>query len=94
MHAWQGVQCGARGAAVAGLELECFAVSRFAATIPTAFRRRRTLKASEPGERLTLSVAASHPELGDFFLASLSARVDAAAPAAPSERAGLRTLLR
>jgi hypothetical protein len=41
-----------------------------------------------------LSVAASHPELGDFFLASLSARVDAAAPAAPSERAGLRTLLR
>ena len=54
-------------------------------------RRRRTLRAEAPGERLRLSVAAAHPELGDFFLAELRAR--RADRAARNEHAGLATLL-
>lgn len=34
----------------------------------------RTLKTSSPGARLALSVRVRHPEMGDFFTATLAAR--------------------
>lgn len=54
---------------------------------------RRRLRATAPGERLFLSVGCSHPELGDFFLATFDARLSAA-PHLPNETASLRTLWR
>lgn len=61
-------------------------------TIPLHPCRRR-LRATAPGDRLFLSVACSHPELGDFFLATFDARLSQA-PHLPNETASLRTLWR
>ena len=55
---------------------------------------RRTIKASPPTDSLSLSVSATHPEHGDYFLAALEARRDASAPPLPNELASLTTLLR
>lgn len=52
----------------------------------------RHLKASQPGMRLSVIVRVSHPEHGDYFLASLQMKV-ADAPGARSEEAGLYKLL-
>jgi hypothetical protein len=51
------------------------------------------IKASDPRERLFLSVACSHPELGDFFRATFDARLSSA-PHLPNETASLGTLWR
>jgi DUF1365 family protein len=64
---------------------------------PSSFLRfcfvaRRTLKASAPSEKLFLSVAASHPELGEYFIAALSADLDIVAPHWPNELASLESL--
>jgi DUF1365 family protein len=53
----------------------------------------RRLKATEPGERLFLSVGCSHPEMGDFFLATFDARLSSQ-PHLPNETASLATLWR
>lgn len=53
----------------------------------------RRIKATEPGERLFLSVGCTHPEYGDFFLATFDARLSAQ-PHLPNETASLGTLLR
>jgi hypothetical protein len=53
----------------------------------------RRIRATEPGERLFLSVACCHPQLGDFFLATFDARLSAQ-PHAPNETASLHTLWR
>lgn len=54
----------------------------------------RHIKATGPEEKLFLSVAASHPEHGDYFIAALDARRDDATPALPNELASLGTLLK
>lgn len=51
------------------------------------------LRATEPGERLFLSVGCSHPEHGDYFLATFDAR-PSSQPHLPNETASLRTLWR
>lgn len=51
------------------------------------------IKATEPRERLFLSVGCSHPEYGDFFLATFDARVSSQ-PHLPNETASLSTLWR
>ncbi|KAL4448927.1 hypothetical protein ABPG77_007644 [Micractinium sp. CCAP 211/92] len=51
------------------------------------------IKATEPGERLFLSVGCTHPDYGDFFLATFDARLSAQ-PHLPNETASLGTLLR
>lgn len=51
------------------------------------------IKATEPRERLFLSVGCSHPEHGDFFLASFDARISSQ-PHLPNETASLGTLWR
>lgn len=53
----------------------------------------RRIKATEPRERLFLSVGCSHPEYGDFFLATFDARVSSQ-PHLPNETASLSTLWR
>ncbi len=55
--------------------------------------RARRIKATEPGERLFLSVGCTHPDYGDFFLATFDARLSAQ-PHLPNETASLGTLLR
>ena len=53
-----------------------------------------TVKAPPPtAARLFLSVSATHPELGDYFVASLDAKRDVSAPDVPNEVASLRTLV-
>lgn len=54
------------------------------------------VRAPPPGpRRLFLSVAATaHPQYGDYFLASLDATLDDAAPHLPNEIASLSTLMR
>jgi len=53
----------------------------------------RRIKATEPGERLFLSVGCTHPDYGDFFLATFDARISSR-PHLPNETASLGTLLR
>eukprot|EP00803_Ostreobium_quekettii_P004625 evm.model.scf_672.1 EVM.evm.TU.scf_672.1 scf_672:490-3697(-) len=53
-----------------------------------------TLKASEPRERLHLSVRVSHPRMGDFFSASLAARKCHGTNEGQNEASGLSTLFR
>ena len=54
---------------------------------------RRHLSAPEPGKALSLSVNVTHPELGAYFQASLTA-TRSTAPHVPNEVAGLATLWR
>ena len=44
--------------------------------------------------KLFLSVASTHPEYGDYFIAALDAKLDTSAPALPNEIASMETLLR
>ena len=53
----------------------------------------RLLKTAAPGARLGLSVRVQHPQLADFFSATLSAEKSDAVML-PNEYAGFRTLLR
>jgi len=53
-----------------------------------------TIKAPPPSPtKLFLSVASTHPEYGDYFIAALDAKVDTTAPALPNEIASVATLL-
>lgn len=53
-----------------------------------------TVKAPPPtGSKIFLSVAATHPEYGDYFLATLDAKRDTTAPQLPNEVASVGTLL-
>ena len=53
----------------------------------------RTLRANEPGKQLSISVTVKHPQLGQFFAVMLKMGLSSV-PEVPSERAGLRILLR
>ena len=59
------------------------------ARLTPATPRCRQLRASEPGERLFLSVGVLHPQLGPYFSAVLDARVSKQ-PHLPNETASLR----
>lgn len=52
-----------------------------------------TIRASRPGEQLFVSVGATHPQLGRFFIATLDAAVSNA-PHLPNETASLATLVK
>ncbi len=53
-----------------------------------------TVKAPPPTPtKLFLSVASTHPEYGDYFVAALDAKLDTSAPALPNEIASLGTLI-
>lgn len=52
----------------------------------------RVINAPEPGQHLLLSVAASHPELGDYFIARLKAERDTKALPLPNEIASWECL--
>lgn len=95
---WYVSPCAA--AAAVRLCLRALRPRRCAAPIPAAkpSRRprslpRRRLRATAPGDRLFLSVGCTHPEYGDFFLATFDAR-PSAHPHLPNETASLRTLWR
>jgi DUF1365 family protein len=54
----------------------------------------RYIKASEPdGKRIFVSVSVSHPEMGDFFTATLSAHRDMDNEDLPNELASFKCLL-
>lgn len=52
------------------------------------------IKTRNPGNALFLSVAATHPEHGDYFLAALSLRRDTSVPSLPNEVASFKSLLK
>jgi DUF1365 family protein len=53
-----------------------------------------TVKAPPPtSSKLFLSVASTHPEYGDYFIAALDAKLDTDAPALPNEIASIGTLM-
>lgn len=54
----------------------------------------RRLTASDPGEALRVSVHVTHPEMGEFFCASLAAKRCLTAPGTRNERSGLVTLFK
>lgn len=54
----------------------------------------RLIKAPKPSGELFLSVAASHPELGEYFVAQVNAQIDKSCPHLPNEIASFECFLK